>query len=81
MTAALMGWRALPLTEGDLEGLTLPPGLLARANALLAVKVNTWTAHGIWPIQKGNRDLLKHEPLLLVSAAADLLSDLVPIHR
>jgi hypothetical protein len=81
MTAALMGWRQLPLADEDLGGLTVPAALLARANSTVESMVNAWTARGIWPVQQGNRDLLQRQPLLLVSAAADLLSALVPIHR
>lgn len=81
MTAALMGWRQLPLTEADLGGLAVPDALLARANATVAPLVAAWTARGIWPIQRGSRGLLQREPLCLVSAAADLLCGLQPIRR
>eukprot|EP00198_Chlamydomonas_reinhardtii_P009485 XP_001698822.1 predicted protein [Chlamydomonas reinhardtii] len=65
MTAALMGWRQLPLTEADLGGLAVPDALLARANATVAPLVAAWTARGIWPIQRGSRGLLQREPLCL----------------
>ena len=81
MTAALMGWRELPLTEGDMGGLAVPAGLLDRANVKATALVQTWKARGLHPVQAGQQRLLDRDPLLLVSAAADLLRDILPRHR
>ena len=82
MTAALMGWREEPLDAlGDDAPIAAGAALLMRARALVDAKKEEWTARGLWPVQQGHRDLLKTDPLLLVSAAADLLRDLVPRHR